>query len=72
MSIQLRRRLHDQLHRLPGMPSHSEAERLHARRGPARAHHRPGFANRRHSPPGPPRVLVSWQEWIGRLVGHGR
>ena len=64
-------RLHEQMHRLPGVPEHSDGERRH-RRG--------GFANRplqNRTPKGAhstghrvmkaPRVLVGWQNAIGRL-----
>jgi hypothetical protein len=87
MSTGLGQGVHDQLHRLPGMPAHAQAERLnanaaararngnsHGRRG-----HGPSSANRRaalRSPnahhANPPRVLVSWQQWIGGLFGQSR
>jgi hypothetical protein len=69
-------RMHEQMHQLPGVPEHDEAERLN---------HRGGLPNRRlqdRSPqsrplkvaqinhPRPmnrPRMLVRWQNTIGRL-----
>lgn len=76
-------RLHERLHKLPGMPPHSGADRLnqnrHARRLNAHNHggHRPALTGHHPSLPNPnghharpPRVLVAWQNWIGgRLCG---
>lgn len=70
-------RLHELTHRVPGVPEHpaepvaghqgrsvsSNRKRLHAH--PRQLHH-----VTRHDTP--PRVLVAWQEWIGRLVGRER
>jgi len=56
------KRLHERLHELPGMPPHSEADRLNRH-----AHHHHGGHHAR-----PPRVLVAWQNWIGGLfAGRG-
>jgi hypothetical protein len=46
-------------------------ERLADRRSPAEnRHHSPANRTARHTRP--PRVLVSWQEWIGGLFGPRR
>ena len=86
MLAQIAERLHEQMHKLPGMPSHSKAERLNRNLG-ARclsAHgHYPGshpvldgphpvLQNRNAHNARPPRVLVAWQEWIGRLFAGKR
>jgi hypothetical protein len=49
MSVSIARRLHQGLHALPGMPPHTEAARLNARREPAHpaAGRRPGPAKDR-------------------------
>jgi hypothetical protein len=72
-------RLHDMLHRLPGMPAHGRAAELNSNGGTGRLQHRP-LPNRRlrnrplRSPDGhhgrPPRVLPGWQARIGRLFGQ--
>jgi hypothetical protein len=87
MSTRLWQRLHDLLHKVPGMPPHADAQRLNsnaaARRLGRNVHgatgHRPSLKNRRPSLRNPnahharpPRVLVSWQEWIGGLFGQTR
>jgi hypothetical protein len=65
------RRLHEQLHRLPGMPPHANAARLNqnqaARRPPGRRPRRPARAGHHPSRPNPgahharpPRVLAGW------------
>ena len=74
MSAPITERLHEQLHKLPGMPPHSEAERLNqnlpAKDRHAHHHDRHYRAQARHA--GPPRVLVAWQNWIGGLfAGRG-
>jgi hypothetical protein len=65
--------LHDATHLVPGVPAHSEVPHPHGA-NPAggasprqrnRPHHN---SNRRHQ--APPRVLIAWQNWIGRLVGR--
>ncbi|MBP2328326.1 hypothetical protein JOF56_008711 [Kibdelosporangium banguiense] len=74
MSASINERLHEYLHKLPGMPSHSEADRLNQNR---HAHnHRGGRRPSLSSPNGhharPPRVLVAWQKWIeGLFTGRG-
>ena len=64
-------RLHKQLHRLPGMPPHSEAALLNqtqgARRLPAR---RPALHNHDALHANPPRILVGWQNWIAGLAAR--
>ncbi|WP_372671169.1 hypothetical protein [Amycolatopsis kentuckyensis] len=60
MSASITERLHEHLHKLPGMPAHSEAGHRHRHANPKRRHTRP------------PRVLVGWQNWIAGLVaGRG-
>jgi hypothetical protein len=72
----LTERLHEHLHKLPGMPPHSEADRLNQNRNAHNHHsgHRAALTRRHPSLPipnghhaSPPRVLVSWQNWIGGL-----
>ncbi|GAA1444327.1 hypothetical protein [Leifsonia poae] len=67
--------LHDATHSVPGVPAHSDAP---AANQPHRNRVRAGQGNRgprlqnnsrRHHTP--PRILISWQNWIGRLVGRG-
>ena len=65
--------LHDATHLVPGVPTHGErpaTERHHRTRAGHRLHSRsPRIQNPdRHQ--APPRVLVTWQNWIGRHVGH--
>lgn len=64
-------RLHKQLHRLPGMPPHSEAARRNQARGsrrlPAR---RPAPHNHNAHHANPPRILVGWQNWIAGLAAR--
>ena len=74
-------RLHDALHRLPGMPAHAQAAELNANAAARRLHHRP-LRNRAlrntplRSPSGhhgrPPRLLAGWQAWLGRRLGQGQ
>lgn len=71
--------LHEHLHKLPGMPPHSEAERLNQNQAAERLHahnhdrhralagHHPSLPNPNGHHARPPRVLVSWQNWIGGL-----
>jgi hypothetical protein len=68
------RRLHEQLHRLPGMPPHADAARLNQNqaarrqpRRPARTGHHPSRPTPGAHHARPPRVLARWQEWIGGL-----
>jgi hypothetical protein len=85
MAARLRQRLHDQFHKIPVMPPHADAQRLNSNAAARQlasnrqgaAGHGPSLKNRRpapHSPrahhDNPPRVLVSWQEWIGSRFGH--
>jgi hypothetical protein len=77
-------RVHDMLHRLPGMPAHEQAAELNSNAGAGRLQHRPlqhrPLRHRplRHrplrSPDGhhgrAPRVLPGWQARIGRLFGQ--
>lgn len=76
MSAPISERLHEHLHKLPGMPPHSEAARLnqnrhahnhHGRHRPALTGHRPSLLNPDGHHARPPRVLVAWQNWIGGL-----
>jgi len=78
MSAPITERLHEQMHKLPGMPPHAEADRLNQN---LHAHnhdeHRPALAGRHPSLPNPnghharpPRVLVAWQNWIGSLFAR--
>ena len=66
--------LHDATHLLPGVPTHSEApatERHHRTRvGPRLQNRSPRVQNPSRHHEAPPRVLVTWQNWIGRHVGH--
>ena len=66
--------LHDATHLVPGVPTHrntTATQRPHQSRTSSRLHNR---SPRMHSPrrhhQTPPRVLVAWQTWIGKLVGH--
>lgn len=67
--------LHDSTHLIPGMPAHSETpatQRLNRLRV-ARVHHRgPHVQHPRRHHQNPPRLLVTWQTWIGHLVGRGK
>jgi hypothetical protein len=61
--------MHDATHLVPGVPEHSDAQPTRAnahQRGnttPMRDH------GLRHQTP--PRILVGWQEWVGRLFSRG-
>ena len=69
-------RLHDALHRLPGLPAHARAAELTANAAARRLHRR----LLRHRPlPNPgghhgrlPRVVAGWQARIGGLFGQGQ
>ena len=71
-------RLHDTLHRLPGMPAHEEAARLNSNAAAQRRHSAPPIRPLRNRPlrspdrhhGRPPRVLAGWQARIGRLFGR--
>jgi hypothetical protein len=67
-------RMHEQMHRLPGVPEHREAETLNQRSGaanrplknrPLQNHHARINQNRRE-----PKVLVGWQNAIGRFFSR--
>ena len=68
--------LHDATHLLPGVPTHSDAhatERHHRTRVGPRLHNRsPRVQNPSRHHEAPPRVLVTWQTWLGRHVGLHR
>jgi hypothetical protein len=74
-------RLHDVLHRLPGMPAHTEAAELNAN-VPARRLNRRALRNRplRNRPlrdlggrqERSARLLGRWQAWLGRRFGAGQ
>jgi hypothetical protein len=73
-------KLHDLMHRLPGVPAHVDAavqeRHQHARpRGQsvrARPHPRARLTNPTHHHDRSPRVLVRWQGWIARVFRFGR
>jgi hypothetical protein len=82
LPAQVTTRLHERLHKLPGMPPHSDAARLNhnagARRLPVRNHYvrppapsgtRPALTNRTSHHTRPPRVLAGWQEWTFDRAG---
>ena len=68
-------RLHDALHRLPGMPAHARAAELNANAAARRLQHRL-LRNRPLRNPdghhGRPRVLAGWQARTGGLFGQGQ
>jgi hypothetical protein len=65
--------LHEATHLVPGVPTHGATpgtERHHRTRA-GRLHNRSARLqnpDRHHQTP--PRVLITWQNWIGRHVGH--
>lgn len=65
-------RAHEQLHKLPGMPEHSEAARLNHRGGrPNRPfRNRPLKSPRINHPHREPVVLVGWQNAIARFFSR--
>ena len=74
-----RLRLHEAMHRLPGMPAHDRAPALNSNATAQRRHgrslpNRPLTSTPLRNPGAhhgrPPRVLVSWQTWIARRLGH--
>jgi hypothetical protein len=79
MRARIAQRLHEHVHRLPGMPPHSEANRLNlnsvARRLSTHNHVQgPSLMQPLPAPRGPsahharqPRILVDWQTWIAGL-----
>lgn len=67
--------LHDATHLVPGVPTHSDTPATHRphRTGVNPRHnksHHLQNPNRHHQTP--PRVLVTWQTWIGQRVGQGK
>lgn len=66
--------LHDATHLVPGVPTHRETpatERHHRTRVGHRLHNRsPHLQSPDRHHQAPPRVLVTWQNWIGRHVGR--
>jgi hypothetical protein len=60
-------RMHDAMHKIPGMPSHVDGG-LQATASRGRNSHSRLRRNPRHNEP---RVLVAWQNWIGRRLGVG-
>ena len=74
-------RLHDDLHRIPGMPSHDHAAELNSNAHAKRVHARANATEARIATPHPslqnraghhgdPKVLVRWQRFIGRMFGR--
>ena len=73
--------LHAHLHKLPGVPPHSEGDRLnqnrhahnhHQRRHSALTGRHPSLSNPNGHHARAPRVLVACQNWIGALfAGRG-
>ena len=75
-------KLHQAMHRLPGMPAHGELIPLQARRvarAPAESHQRRTHQRRTHQrrthqrrahQARQPRVLQGWQRWIAAHVGR--
>jgi hypothetical protein len=68
----LAERAHEQLHKLPGMPAHSESTRLNHRGGlPNRPlQNRPPKSPRISHGHKEPRVLVGWQNAIARFLSR--
>jgi hypothetical protein len=69
----LTERAHEQLHKLPGMPEHSEGTRLNHRGGlPNRPlANRPLQGPRTNHGYKEPRVLAGWQHAIARFFSQG-
>jgi hypothetical protein len=67
---------HDAMHRLPGIPAHDQAAELNSNDAARRLHHRSRPNRPLLNPDGqhrrPPRVLIRWQTWLGRLFGPGQ
>ncbi|MEJ3405078.1 hypothetical protein WDJ51_10065 [Rathayibacter sp. YIM 133350] len=62
--------VHDATHRVPGVPEHSDQRAAHRpHRGRANTPHLPHVQDRNARRQSPPRVLVAWQNWIGRHLG---
>ena len=68
--------LHDSTHLVPWVPAHSDtiaAQRSHRTRVSRRPHNKgPRLQSPSRHHQTPPRVLITWQNWIGRLVGHDK
>ena len=65
--------LHDATHLVPGAPTHSDTPAAHRphRTGVNPRHNKsPHLQNPNRHHQTPPRVLITWQNWIGRHVGH--
>jgi hypothetical protein len=66
--------LHDATHLVPGVPAHGDTpatERHHRTRAGHRPHDRsPRLQHPDRHHQAPPRILITWQNWIGRHVGH--
>jgi hypothetical protein len=64
--------LHDATHRVPGVPAHDSSRNDAAAQGANHHHGMLGRTSRRHNPAAhhqaPPRVLISWQNWIATLL----
>jgi hypothetical protein len=67
---------HETMHRIPGVPEHTEAEHLNHRGGlPNRPYLNEPLENkplpgiRRHHANREPKVLVSWQQKIAKFFG---
>ena len=66
--------LHYATHFVPGVPTHGDtpvAQRPRRTRVSPRLHTRgPHLQNPSRHHQNPPRVLITWQNWISRRVGH--
>ena len=60
--------MHDATHRVPGVPEHSDTQPTHVNARQNSHAPRVHTHTRRHH--NSPRVLVAWQNWIGRLVSR--
>ena len=60
--------LHDATHQVPGVPAHSENQLSH-RPGPRLRNKHPRLQSAERHRQRPPRVLISWQNWIAEHVG---
>lgn len=67
-------KLHRITHKVPGVPSHADRPSGHQGRHPRLQHARIQHPRHHHLSHGhavrEPRVLVSWQRWIARLLGQ--
>jgi hypothetical protein len=70
----VRQRAHEQMHQLPGVPEHSAAENLNHRGGlpnrPLQKRQLQNQGRRIHQNHGEPKVLVGWQNAIGRFFSR--